>query len=1138
MNVSLFPDLNHLPGFRLSKIELYNWGTFDQTVHSFQPRGESALLVGENGTGKSTLVDALLTLLVRPNTRKYNFASGASKTERDERTYVQGAYDKTVSANGTPQLSYLRPGNRHYSAILASFENKNTDRKFTLCQILYLDSNNKVRKFYAIDERNERGIAADLGNITEGSGVLSTLKQRDFRATESYTQYFEWLRRIVKFRPKAMDMFNQAAWVKDVQQLDSFVRQQMLEKKPFNDKVADLLKHFAVLNEAHRALVEVRQQSELLNPLVKTGNQFQIANELLTAAKDQLDASVLYFEVARVELLGPECERWRHEVKLLAGDVQSQDARLKVQHQEIARIKIDVENAGGRRLRDLPNLIKIEEQHEAAKRKERDRLDALLLKANIDSQAATRPQFLTILQSVDGLKQKAEADRTAANEKLSNLQYELGQLKRSLIESRTELESLEKRKGNMPRRLIHLRDQICQQLGINQADLPFAAELMAVRSEHRQWEASIEQVLNGFGKDLIVTETYYAKVSGFVDGQRLTDHNGRGVRLTYTRVANDDVAAEATSHQITAESRLPVMIKYRDGHPLSAWVRGQVARRFDFLACDSIEQFQAAGGKAMTLNRHTKRNRFHHNKDDRSAVNDRLHFILGWENREKILTLKDAINQQTQRQQQLETEETTLQSASAVATNAISTLDQIAAFADFDAIDNQRHVAEISQLKLELEKLTNSNDQVRQLKTRLETLESELQQLQASRDENAGRKSDLEKQLTQGESLYERSAEAVAAAKNDGQLAKLQPHFEAIQTRLSGDVLTLDNLTTLPNQFRDDQIQEVRRLEDKLTPMRERLVKRMGGFLQKFPKFGTELDSTLSSWPNFLALYQRIENDDLPSLEDRFKKRLNENVLTEVGVMNSHLENERQEIKDRIEEINSGLRQMEWREGTYIRLEPEETRDPEIRQFRLELKACLKGYMQGSNQADEETFLKIQKLVLKLEDDTKTRWREKVVDVRNWFCFSAQESGEGGSYYDGGSGKSGGEKAKLAFLVLVAALVYQYDIQEDQPQSDRFHFVMVDEMFSRTATKFARYALDLFQQFGLQLLMVAPLDAKARVCEPYVGVHAHVVKDADTNRSEIISYQTQTMETQTMDLGSNALSATSTGKNDKPPERQ
>ena len=84
-------------GYRLQKIELINWGTFDSTngqVYSVTPAGQTTLLVGRNGCGKSTLVDALLTLLVRPSIRNFNVAAGGGKRERDERTYVKGAYDR------------------------------------------------------------------------------------------------------------------------------------------------------------------------------------------------------------------------------------------------------------------------------------------------------------------------------------------------------------------------------------------------------------------------------------------------------------------------------------------------------------------------------------------------------------------------------------------------------------------------------------------------------------------------------------------------------------------------------------------------------------------------------------------------------------------------------------------------------------------------------------------------------------------------------------------------------------------------------------------------------------------------------------------------------------------------------------
>ena len=64
-------------GFRLHRFELYNWGTFHERVWSLHPRGDNALLTGDIGSGKSTLVDALTTLLVPPQKIAYNKAAGA-----------------------------------------------------------------------------------------------------------------------------------------------------------------------------------------------------------------------------------------------------------------------------------------------------------------------------------------------------------------------------------------------------------------------------------------------------------------------------------------------------------------------------------------------------------------------------------------------------------------------------------------------------------------------------------------------------------------------------------------------------------------------------------------------------------------------------------------------------------------------------------------------------------------------------------------------------------------------------------------------------------------------------------------------------------------------------------------------------
>ena len=67
-------------------------------------------------------------------------------------------------------------------------------------------------------------------------------------------------------------------------------------------------------------------------------------------------------------------------------------------------------------------------------------------------------------------------------------------------------------------------------------------------------------------------------------------------------------------------------------------------------------------------------------------------------------------------------------------------------------------------------------------------------------------------------------------------------------------------------------------------------------------------------------------------------------------------------------------------------------------------------------------------------------------------------------------------------------------------------------MFSKVDDRYAEYALALFRQFGLQLLIVAPLDAKARVTEPYVECYLHVVKDSKTHQSEIFSMTAREFE--------------------------
>ena len=81
-----------LSGFRLQRLEVFNWGTFDSQVWTLQLNGKNGLLTGDIGSGKSTLVDAITTLLVPAQRIAYNKAAGADNKERSLRSYVLGYY--------------------------------------------------------------------------------------------------------------------------------------------------------------------------------------------------------------------------------------------------------------------------------------------------------------------------------------------------------------------------------------------------------------------------------------------------------------------------------------------------------------------------------------------------------------------------------------------------------------------------------------------------------------------------------------------------------------------------------------------------------------------------------------------------------------------------------------------------------------------------------------------------------------------------------------------------------------------------------------------------------------------------------------------------------------------------------------
>ena len=129
----------------------------------------------------------------------------------------------------------------------------------------------------------------------------------------------------------------------------------------------------------------------------------------------------------------------------------------------------------------------------------------------------------------------------------------------------------------------------------------------------------------------------------------------------------------------------------------------------------------------------------------------------------------------------------------------------------------------------------------------------------------------------------------------------------------------------------------------------------------------------------------------------------------------------------------------------------------------------------------------------------------RVADSRLWLECSVNErhksDGAVVNSMDSSTGKSGGQKAKMAFTILAASLLAQYGLADDPDRADSLRLVVVDEVFARTDAQNSHRALELFQRLGFQLLLAAPWKAEARIAERYVeSFHLTVNPNGDSSR--------------------------------------
>ncbi len=1075
-------------GFRLHRLELYNWGTFHERVWSLEPGGDSALVTGDIGSGKSTLVDALTTLLVPPGKAAYNKAAGAEARERTVRSYVLGHYKSARADHGSASKAVALRDMNSYSVVLARFESADLGQHVTLAQVFWMSSldGQPSRLFVVSDE--PLSIAEHFANFgTEIKHLkkrLRKLPKTEFSGT--FPPYAAGFRRKLGIdSPHALELFHQTVSMKSVGNLTDFVREHMLEPFPVDERIAALIGHFDDLNRAHEAVLKAKTQVERLTPLVADCDRHgTLATErgLLKADRDALSP---WFALLKGELLEKRRRKLDQDLERLTAKVDTCEGRQRDQRAQFDQLKRDIAKNGGDRIEQIKAERARWEQEKSQRAGRAEQYAGFARQVGVETPmddeafAANRRHAQERLDAIKNDQATVQNDLTDASVELRELRNDHGELTR-------ELESLKTRRSNIPARMLALRDSLATALGLEPEALPFAGELLQVRETEKAWQGAIERVLHGFGLSLLVGDDLYPRVAEWVDRTHL------GGRLVYYRVRD----AQAAGPPRVGPSSLVRKLQIKPDSEFYGWLEAETARRFDLACCESLDEFRRET-RALTRSGQIKGTGERHEKDDRHRVDDPSRFVLGWSNEAKIAALEGQARDLETRIQAAALRFSELQDHQARLGDDRSALEQLLVFQTFRDLDWKPLVLEIERLGEDLRRLEQESDILATLGRQLAELETALgeteKELQALRDDQSRRRvlhEQTEQALTQAGAILDSCPASTRAIHF--------PRLEAHRPEALGEhTLTVESCDNREKDFREYLQAKIDAEDKRLDRLAEKIVRAMEAYRKDYPLETAEADASVGAAGEYRSMLERLTTDDLPRFEERFKELLNENTIREVANFQSQLGRERQSIKERIEIINESLRGIDYNPGRYIVLEPSPTPDADVRDFQQDLRACTEGALTGSDDDaySEAKFLQVRRIIERLRGregstDLDRRWTRKVTDVRNWFSFSASErwredDTEHEHYADSG-GKSGGQKEKLAYTVLAASLAYQFGLGGDPPRARSFRFVVIDEAFGRGSDESARYGLELFQKMRLQLLVVTPLQ-KIHIIEPYVS---------------------------------------------------
>lgn len=1111
MQLDVFNTETHKNGFRLQYMEVFNWGTFDNEVHSIKPLGETSLLTGANGSGKTTFIDALLTLLVpEKKYRFYNQSSGSEKKDdRTEDSYVRGGYSFVNSeATSNTVTLYLREKKEEaYSILLVNFANE-IEQNVTLFQVRYYN-NGELKKVYGLAHKPLHILA----DFTPFDLTGNWKKRIDVQFNKGARKQVEWFDTANKYALRIVDalglqsiqalpLFNQIVGIKVLDNLDDFIRKHMLEPRNTEEQFQDLKKHLSTLLEAQLTIEKTEAQIRLLQNLLDHYQKFSIADQNRLKHAETIEMIKIWNSFTKDHLLGDALMGTNQMVSTLTQKIDQAKIDLDELYESQRKTKNQVDaNQAGQKLLELENILSSVKRElnriELVVEQYKKWMDTLHIKEDPTDEAA----FNRINKETARLTLKLNTEHRINDDD----DFEAKRMLKSATDEKdileTEINMLHQSQTNIPSYLVLMRREICAGLKIDPDEMPFVGELVQVSSAELDWQPALEKLLRPYALRLLIPDKYYKRATSYINIQNLRN------KIVYNHVTDSALIQHADQNTIIHK------LEFHPDHKLARYVEQQLIQQYSYVAVDSEKELPRYD-KAITINGLSKSG-IRHEKDDRPNQNDPSKYVMGWNSEKK----KEALILQRGKLIDIiaRAEETILtchNKAQRIQRQfvAIERIQEIKSFAEIDAGTIQRSIHKIEG---QITALRKGNKQLDALKQQLSEIEEQIDKSIAESDKLKSQRTELSIEAKRMQGEKEQLSALLTLLKEED-----KDNLLSFQTE-HGQVLsnaTLETIDTIYHDFkagteklRDAAAFESNTQRNQVDRSITRIKNPSPELSLKFPNWNSDVQPFSDNADHaveYIEWLDKLETENLPKYKREFENFINVTITYKIGGLSEDLEKWERDILSTISKLNQSLKGINFNRlpDTYIQLEKQPVKaGTDQKEFQRLLLDALPQAANWANSSFEDKALHFSQKVKPLIDklDSSEAYRNKVMDVRNWFEFWAHElyqaTGESKKAYRQMGQLSGGEKPQLTYTILCSAIAYQFGITKDASNNRSLRFIAVDESFSNQDEEKATYLMELCKQLHLQLLVVTPSD-KIQIVQDFIA-HVHLVQRVNNRHS-------------------------------------